>query len=64
MGFSAGIYVGTVYDCKPTVEFISKCIKNNIPKDAIPKKKDERNSFKNKKTFPKSSITKYEETCK
>ena len=30
MGFSAGIYVGTVYDCKPTVEFISKCIKNNM----------------------------------
>jgi len=42
MGFSAGIYVGTVYDCKPTVEFISKCIKNNIPQDAIPKKKDEK----------------------
>ena len=42
MGFSAGFYVGTVYDCKATVEFMSKCIKNNIPKDAIPKKKDER----------------------
>ena len=31
VGFGAGVYVGTVYDCKPTVEFISTCIKNNIP---------------------------------
>ena len=41
MGFSMGIYVGTIYDCKPTVTFISTCLKNNIPKDALPKKKDE-----------------------
>tara|TARA_B110000971_G_C19987876_1_gene490488 strand:- start:1521 stop:1667 length:147 start_codon:yes stop_codon:yes gene_type:complete len=42
MGFGAGMYVGTVYDCNPTVEFISSCIKKNIPKDALPKKKDEK----------------------
>ena len=41
MGFGAGIYVGTAYDCKPTVTFIKNCIKNNIPKDIIPKKKED-----------------------
>ena len=41
MGFGLGVYVGTIYDCKPTVTFISTCLKNNIPKDALPKKKDE-----------------------
>ena len=42
MGFGAGIYVGTKYDCKPTVTFITNCIKNNIPKDALPKKKEDK----------------------
>ena len=42
MGFGLGVYVGTIYDCKPTVTFISTCLKNNIPKDALPKKKDEK----------------------
>ena len=41
MGFGLGVYVGTVYDCKPTGTFITTCLKNNIPKDALPKKKDE-----------------------
>ena len=41
MGFGLGVYVGTIYDCKPTVTFISTCLKNNIPKDALPKKKDD-----------------------
>ena len=41
MGFGLGVYVGTMYDSKPTVTFISTCIKNNIPKDALPKRKDE-----------------------
>ena len=35
MGFGLGVYVGTIYDCKPTVTFISTCLKNNIPKDAL-----------------------------
>ena len=42
-GFAAGIYVGTYYDCKPTIAFISNVIKTSIPKDAIPKKKDDEN---------------------
>ena len=42
VGFSAGMYVGTIYDCGPTVTFITTCLKNNIPKEALPKKKDEK----------------------
>ena len=41
LGFSTGMYVGTIYDCGPTVKFITTCLKNNIPKEALPKKKDE-----------------------
>ena len=39
LGFGTGIYIGTNYDCKPTVKFISECIKQNIPKEALPKEK-------------------------
>ena len=39
MVFSAGIYVGTIYYCKPTVEYVTKFLKNNIPEEAKPKKK-------------------------
>ena len=42
VGFGAGMYVGTTYDCGPTVTFITTCLKNNIPKEALPKKKDEK----------------------
>ena len=38
-GFGAGVYVGTVYDCKPTLQFVKTCIKNFVPEEAIPKKK-------------------------
>jgi len=38
-GFGAGVYVGTIYDCKPTMAFVKNCIKNFVPEDAIPKKK-------------------------
>ncbi len=40
VGFGIGIYVGTIYDCKPTVTYISTFIKNNIPEEAKPKKKN------------------------
>ena len=43
MGFGVGVYVGTKYDCKPTIGFVKKCIKDNIPKDMIPKEKDSSN---------------------
>lgn len=31
-GFSAGIYVGTYYNCKPYIKNIIQFVKNNIPK--------------------------------
>lgn len=43
MGFSMGVYVGTNYDCKPTMSFISTFIKNNVPKQVIPEKKEDNN---------------------
>jgi hypothetical protein len=42
LGFGTGVYVGSMYDCNPTVKFISECIKKNIPKEALPKKKDDK----------------------
>lgn len=39
MGFGVGIYVGTKYDCKPTVDYIKKILDNTIPEEAKPKKK-------------------------
>ena len=40
VGFGAGVYVGTIYDCTPTINFFKDCIKKTIPEDAIPKKKN------------------------
>ena len=31
MGFGMGVYVGTAYDCKPTISFFRECIKKTIP---------------------------------
>jgi len=41
MGFGVGIYVGTKYDCKPSILFVKNCIKNNLPNELIPKEKDD-----------------------
>jgi len=43
-GFGMGVYVGTLYDCNPTVNFIRDCLKKTIPEDAFPKKKDDDDS--------------------
>ena len=32
VGFIAGVYVGTWYDCKPTLERITSMIRDNFPK--------------------------------
>ena len=32
MGFGVGIYVGTKYDCAPTINFINNCLKKIYPK--------------------------------
>ena len=42
MGFGAGVYVGTAYDCKPTIIFMKDCFKKIVPDEAIPKKKDKK----------------------
>ena len=39
MGFGVGVYVGTAYDCKPTISFLKECIKKTVPNEVIPKKK-------------------------
>jgi len=39
-GFVAGVYVGTNYDCKPTIHFVSKFIKDNIPQERVANKND------------------------
>ena len=31
LGFSAGVYVGTYYDCKPMIKRTADCIKNWKP---------------------------------
>ena len=40
-GFGMGVYVGTTYNCKPTISFVKDCIKKTIPEEAIPKLKQE-----------------------
>ena len=30
-GFTLGVYAGTYYNCKPTLDLILKTIKENIP---------------------------------
>ena len=33
LGFATGVYVGTYYDCKPTIDFIKKNCEKNLPKE-------------------------------
>ena len=33
MGFASGVYIGSYYECKPTIENILKIIKENSPKE-------------------------------
>ena len=32
-GFAAGIYVGTYYDCKPTIILVRQMIKDKFPEE-------------------------------
>lgn len=41
-GFSAGIYVGTYFECKPTLDNVIHIIKTNIPEKK--EKADKKNS--------------------
>ena len=46
MGFGMGVYVGTKYDCKPTIIFMKDCFKKFVPDESIPKKKDNKHMRK------------------
>lgn len=37
IGFSVGIYIGTIYNFRPTINFITKLVKQNFPEEAMPK---------------------------
>ena len=34
-GFAAGIYVGTYYDCKPTLRLVQQIVKDKFPKERL-----------------------------
>lgn len=34
-GFAAGVYVGTYYDCKPTILLVQQMVKDKIPKERL-----------------------------
>ncbi len=46
-GFAVGIYVGTYYDCKPTMLLVQQIIKDKFPRErldnALEKKKEKKN---------------------
>ena len=39
LGFSLGIYIGTIYNFKPTINFLTKEFNLSFSEEAIPKKK-------------------------
>ena len=43
-GFSIGVYVGTYYECKPTLEYIRKCIAEQIPNKRESESENERST--------------------
>jgi hypothetical protein len=40
LGFGAGVYVGTKYDCDPAIKFMGSFLKEKIPKEMQVKEKD------------------------
>ena len=34
-GFAAGIYVGTYYDCKPTILLVRQMVKDKFPRERL-----------------------------
>lgn len=45
-GFAAGIYVGTYYDCKPTIILVRQMIKDKFPEERKFGKKDKKDDNK------------------
>ena len=33
LGFAAGVYIGTYYDCKPMIEYAIKKVQENVPEE-------------------------------
>tara|TARA_B110000008_G_scaffold279648_2_gene327710 strand:+ start:2576 stop:2752 length:177 start_codon:yes stop_codon:yes gene_type:complete len=50
-GFAAGIYVGTYYDCKPTILLVRQMIKDKFPEE----RKDNKNGKPPKPPIPPKS---------
>ena len=52
-GFGSGIYVGTIYNCRPCLKTVEKFIKENLPKektdDSNEKGKNDKNNENDKK---------------
>jgi len=38
LGFAAGIYVGTFYECKPTILMVKELVKDKFPEEKNKKK--------------------------
>lgn len=38
-GIGIGIYIGTYYNCAPSIMFITRKLKENIPDEALPKER-------------------------
>ena len=50
IGFVSGVYVGTYYNCKPLIEKMRECFKNNFPEEKE-KKEEKVDNQDEKKTF-------------
>lgn len=46
LGFAAGIYTGTYYNCKPIIDRIQECIKENIPEQLNDENKENKEKGK------------------
>jgi hypothetical protein len=47
-GFAAGIYVGTYYDCKPTLILVKNMIKDKFPEERREKERTKEETTKKK----------------
>ena len=48
-GFAAGIYVGTFYDCKPTIILVEQMIKDKFPRERRENASDKKKAKKDDK---------------
>ena len=43
LGFSAGVYVGTTYDCRPCMKYVEKRVEEYFPKKDDTNKEESKN---------------------